>query len=394
MLKKFIRKKILPVLNKLFYWLLEIIDYRNKKLSTDSLIYFNDETESFLNNKLYEIRPFNDDIYWIKHYKNGIKHPQNFYSIGDNYELIGNGIILNEKKQIILEATIFQEEYLNKLLQNHLIIFRKFLKVEKTFIYAISLINFLDNNYYHWALESLTRIVLIYKHHQIDLNDIKIIIREKSKSYLKDSLVTLFNIPEKNIIEWGGKRAIIKKCLIVSFPQYRSEQIGYHVNNPIILNKLREIAYNNIHNEKKPPEYIIISRKNAYQRKLFNIDELLVSFPGYDFKIVYLEELSFKEQVQLFRNAKIVIGAHGAGLTNIIYCRNSLIIEFFPDKRNIRDMCIFFQISQALNIKHFLFKLKSDATTQDMTIDKNTLNSLAEIFKNWHSSTKFNPNAA
>ena len=40
-----------------------------------------------------------------------------------------------------------------------------------------------------------------------------------------------------------------------------------------------------------------------------------------NFDIVKLENLSFDEQIYIFSNAKIVIGAHGAGLTNLCFSK-------------------------------------------------------------------------
>ena len=46
------------------------------------------------------------------------------------------------------------------------------------------------------------------------------------------------------------------------------------------------------------------------------------------FLIIKLSKLSFNEQIELFNKAKIIIGSHGAGLTNIIFSEPSTqIIE-------------------------------------------------------------------
>ena len=39
--------------------------------------------------------------------------------------------------------------------------------------------------------------------------------------------------------------------------------------------------------------------------------------------IIKLSELSFNEQIKIFNEAKIIIGSHGAGLTNLIFCEPS-----------------------------------------------------------------------
>jgi capsular polysaccharide biosynthesis protein len=46
---------------------------------------------------------------------------------------------------------------------------------------------------------------------------------------------------------------------------------------------------------------------------------------------VFLEELDVGEQIRLFRGAEIIVGAHGAGLTNILFCRpGTKLLELFP----------------------------------------------------------------
>ena len=50
---------------------------------------------------------------------------------------------------------------------------------------------------------------------------------------------------------------------------------------------------------------------------------------GYD--IIKLSSLSFKNQIELFHNSKIVVGLHGAGFSNILFCQpETKVIEIKP----------------------------------------------------------------
>ena len=45
------------------------------------------------------------------------------------------------------------------------------------------------------------------------------------------------------------------------------------------------------------------------------------------FDSVRLEEMTFRQQVELFYEAEIVVGAHGAGLANILFSPRVKVIE-------------------------------------------------------------------
>ena len=51
------------------------------------------------------------------------------------------------------------------------------------------------------------------------------------------------------------------------------------------------------------------------------------------FQIVYAEDYSIVGQIELFRDAKNIVGVHGAGLTNAIWSANCSLIELMPTSR-------------------------------------------------------------
>jgi len=57
----------------------------------------------------------------------------------------------------------------------------------------------------------------------------------------------------------------------------------------------------------------------AHVRRLLNEDEIIGLACKQGFEIVRCEELSFETQVTVFSEASVIVGAHGAGLTNLIF---------------------------------------------------------------------------
>lgn len=70
-------------------------------------------------------------------------------------------------------------------------------------------------------------------------------------------------------------------------------------------------------------EKIFISRAETPKtgRSIENEGDLDEFFKGMGYKVLYLERLSFLEQMHYFINAKYVAGIMGTGLTNTIFCK-------------------------------------------------------------------------
>jgi capsular polysaccharide biosynthesis protein len=84
------------------------------------------------------------------------------------------------------------------------------------------------------------------------------------------------------------------------------------------------------------PTRLYISRTDANTRRLLNERDVIQFLEQRGFTTVSLEELDFLTKVRLFMNADIIIGAKGAGMTNIIFMKpasHAIILspDDFPD---------------------------------------------------------------
>ena len=82
----------------------------------------------------------------------------------------------------------------------------------------------------------------------------------------------------------------------------------------------------------EPPERIYISRRGANSfRTLQNEAEVELAAARLGFTIVRAEDHSFDDQIALFSRARVVIGPHGAGITNTVFAPpGCLVCDFFP----------------------------------------------------------------
>jgi capsular polysaccharide biosynthesis protein len=79
------------------------------------------------------------------------------------------------------------------------------------------------------------------------------------------------------------------------------------------------------------PRRIYVARTDASRRRMVAEDDLIRILLARGFHIVTPGVLSFAEQVRLFAGANLVVGIHGAGLTNIVFCHpGTLVYEILP----------------------------------------------------------------
>jgi len=89
---------------------------------------------------------------------------------------------------------------------------------------------------------------------------------------------------------------------------------------------------------------IFIGRGEAKHRPLIHEMEIWAQLQNRGFESVKCEKLSVQEQAEVFSSAEVVVGAHGAALTNLVFCRpGTRVVELFsPTYVNpcYRDLCV------------------------------------------------------
>ena len=87
-------------------------------------------------------------------------------------------------------------------------------------------------------------------------------------------------------------------------------------------------------NERSAVCRLFVNRRPEMGRCIANVEELETALRARGFRTIYPGEMSVAEQINAFVAAEVVVGIHGAGLTNIIFRRSgkmSLIEIFTPN---------------------------------------------------------------
>jgi tetratricopeptide (TPR) repeat protein/capsular polysaccharide biosynthesis protein len=201
--------------------------------------------------------------------------------------------------------------------------------------------------YYHWMFDILPRLELLSRS-QIKFKEIDwFIVNSLSKPYQQETLNLLGIAPDKIIESDRHSHIQASELIVPSFPGYLDwvPQGTIKFLRETFLPQIN-LTQNN-HNYSK----IYVSRARAKNRQLVNEVEVSQLLAKSGFTTVFLEEMSFLEQVKIFANAKMIVSPHGSGLTNLVFCsHNTQVVELFSPNYIRTD---YWMISQQLDLQHY-----------------------------------------
>ena len=179
--------------------------------------------------------------------------------------------------------------------------------------------------YYHWLYDAIPKFFLLQQAGLFEKIDY-FLVPNDAFSFQKE-LLSHFGIPPEKIINAQVENHIEADTLYVaSYVRLEEHQPKWtcdFLHNSLIK---KDATTRN--------KRIYISRKDALvNRRIYNEDELIDVLKSYDFEVVLLAKMSVAEQAKLFNEAEIVVGAHGAGFSNLVFCQpGTKVLEFFPEK--------------------------------------------------------------
>lgn len=112
-----------------------------------------------------------------------------------------------------------------------------------------------------------------------------------------------------------------------------------------------------------------ISRSRTDRRPINNEEEVEKMLIKLGFKVLFLEEYPFEEQIRLMKSASLIVSPHGAGLTNIVYCAPETIVIELLCERYLN--CCFYKLSSMSNLTYMPLVSTSYEVTGDHLHDHN-----------------------
>ena len=112
------------------------------------------------------------------------------------------------------------------------------------------------------------------------------------------------------------------------------------------------------------PKLLYISRRDSTRRKCLNEDMLEKELEKLGFSILVLQGMTFKERIELFANAQLVVGAAGAGLVHMIFMKENSHVIALGSEQMHKNSSAFSKIAMQKNINFAIISSDDVSSTQ------------------------------
>ena len=227
------------------------------------------------------------------------------------------------------------------------------------------------SNYSHWLFDILPKIKLYSEFY--DLKDLNYFYLNKLKKFQVQSLEIL-GLDKIKVIDSNKYRHVQSDELICTdHPSYYQGYILEQAKNlpHWIVEWLRDKYLSNAKNI-SCSDKIFIDRSSAISRhcQFANEEEIAEYLSKKGFIKYKLENMDLDKQIFLFKNAKFVFGAHGAGLSNLTFCqKGTKVLEIRPEDH---PNTIYNRLSNINNLNYNLIstkKIDSETTNGDIYLN-------------------------
>ena len=188
--------------------------------------------------------------------------------------------------------------------------------------------------YYHWMLDVLPKLEVL-ESAGIALDDIDHFVVRADAAFCRETLRRCGIDPERVVTPPDGMHVSADRLLV----PWLKNALGARVNRGLGLGLaswipawLRARFVTAATTAEPAGERLYISRAKRGTRGVLAEDELVSALAERGFRTVCPEEHPVAEQAAMFDRASVVVGVHGAGLTNTAFCRpGTLVVEIFGD---------------------------------------------------------------
>ena len=201
------------------------------------------------------------------------------------------------------------------------------------------------NNYYHWMVDLLPRLLLAKKYSLQEFQGARIILHSPARDY-EDQTLALAGVSPEQVIRLNRFELIQAEQLLV--PDYEGAELVFPEWKKQLLNEFKTDVLG--YAKKVAHRKIYLVRGKQRTRQLIGEDHLIQALEEKGFEAIDPQLLTLKQQMKVLSEASVVVALHGAALTNLVFCLpGTQVIEI----RNNHDAPEYFRALSKVYGLHF-----------------------------------------
>lgn len=363
-------KKKLQSYFKVFFQKIFILIYG--KIKTDDINYSNNEDELITINNI-RLDTYSNQKYFLYKIKNG----RIYTDLNENVSIINENNLISESSFQQINGDLKNKNYNSALIKGTPRLKKKLRGKIFNLTQGGS-----GNNYFHFIFDLIPKIYLLKK--KLSLNYIDYFYVPEIKHWQK-KIYLLLGIQTEKLIDSKKFRHVEGDWIIaVSHPWYFKGYVQDEtINIPEWIIKYNRDFFLPLIKKFNNNNKIFLDRSSSVYThcQIKNNNEIIDVLSKKGFTSYKIEELNIEEQIFLFSEASVIVGAHGAAFTNIIFCKpKTKIIEIIPNSHPSKKCQ---RISKILKLDYNRITVKEQSKDKNfpfnMLLDKKHLNEIENI---------------
>ncbi len=216
-----------------------------------------------------------------------------------------------------------------------------------------------SNNYFHWMLNLLPRFELL-RRAGVRWNGLDAIVINQIRHPFQSHTLDRIGIPVDKLVEAEEDYCGRAETLFAT----RSLRAAGH-RCQFALNFLRDLFQDCLSDS--GGRKIYVSRSDASKRRVVNEKALAPLLEARGIEVVSLSGMSVCDQVRLFSAADVIVAPHGAGLTNLTFCREGTKVIEIHSARFLKKY--YWELASARRLRYYSMVVADEFSTASVPGD-------------------------
>lgn len=226
------------------------------------------------------------------------------------------------------------------------------------------------NTYFHWLFDILPRLELL----RLAGYDLAVVdrfaVNATRHGFQRETLERL-GVAEGRVLQSDRARHVeCERMLLPSFPG-TSDYMPRWVCDYLVRTLLDPAPADGA----PAPERLYVSRQGGRKRRIHNAPEVEALLQRLGFATVYPERHTVAEQARLFHGARVVVGLHGSGFANLVFCRPGAALVELHEPHPTRTTNAYWVLTRQCGVRYYGLEAPRapSAAEQDLVVDARVL---------------------